>query len=265
MSVTPAGHGLGYVPDGPDPLDLLYAPLQAAPHEFVDLCATGLMPPVWDQLRLGSCTAHGVNAAVMYAAAAAGVPLPMLSRLETYWKARAYEGTTDQDAGAMIRDAVKAAAAGLAPETDWPYDIARYAQTPDETTLTDSIHHALTYRSAERTRGALQAALSEGFPVIIGVTLWESFESAEALATGIIRHPQPGERVLGGHCMLVVGIGFGAEWKAAGQFPDVEDDRLVVKVRNSWGTGVYADGYLLMGTPYLRKHGQDFWVVTLSD
>jgi C1A family cysteine protease len=264
MTLTPAGHALGYVPDGPDPRDFLLPTVDAA-HEHVDLTASGLMPEVWDQGQLGSCTAHGVLAAILYAAALVGTPVPMLSRLECYWKARDLEGDTDQDSGAMIRDAVKAAASGLAPETDWPYDVSTYATPPSEQTLTDSVHRALVYHSAERSRAGIQTPLSARLPVIIGVTLWESFESPEALDTGVVHHPEPGEQELGGHCMLAVGIGTGAQWKVDGQFPAAVDDRLYVKVRNSWGPDVYQGGYLLLGAPYLRKHGNDFWVVSVAD
>jgi hypothetical protein len=62
--------------------------------------------------------------------------------------------------------------------------------------------------------------------------------------------------------MAIVGIGTGAEWKMhSGQFEAADNDRLYVKLRNSWGTGVYQDGYLLMGVPYQSRFGNDFWVI----
>ena len=258
--VTPGGHGLGHIPDAPDARDFLLETPTIVQHQFVDLCRTGLLPPVWDQGQLGSCTAHGSVAAFLYAAAKAGTSLPMLSRLEVYFKARLAEGTADQDSGAMIRDAIKACAAGVAPETDWPYDPSTFTTMPSGVE-TDSIYHAVTYRGVDHTRAGMQLCLTAGFPVVIGVPLWASFESDAAMSSGVIPHPDPSEALLGGHCMLAVGIGYGSEWKRDDQFPAAVDKVLYCKIRNSWGTDIYAGGYLLMGMPYLRRHGGDFWMI----
>ena len=248
-------------PDTPDERDHPYRitnPSLVAP-QFVDL-EPG-MPPVWDQGNLGSCTAHGSLAGFLYATGKAGESVPMLSRLEVYYNARALEGTTGEDAGAQVRDAIKACVKGVAPESDWPYDVSRFAVAPNAQTRADSINRATVYQTVGRWPGAVQACLSEGFPVVVGLTLYESFESQAALSSGVVRWPQPWEQVLGGHCMAVVGIGMGAEWIAAGQFPTANPNVRYVKLRNSWGTDVYQGGYLLMPANYLHRHGADFWTI----
>ena len=53
----------------------------------------------------------------------------MPSRLFIYYNERVIEGTVGSDAGAQIRDGIKVVAKqGVPPETDWPYDIAKFAQ-----------------------------------------------------------------------------------------------------------------------------------------
>lgn len=263
---VPGVPSYGYTPDSPDERDLPYEVGDMTPR-FVDLCKDSegnrnpAMPPVWDQGDLGSCTAHGSLAAHLFAAYQSGVALPMLSRLEVYYNARSYEGTTATDSGAQVRDAIKACAQGVAPETDWMYDVSRFAQPPYTRWREDSTNHAIEYRTVGRWPGPLQSCLNDGFPVVVGLTLYESFESQESLSSGVVPYPQWGERALGGHCMLVVGIGYGREWVADGQFPAAAPDVRYVKLRNSWGTDVYQGGYLLMPAAYLHRHGADFWTI----
>jgi C1A family cysteine protease len=264
MTTTPTGHGLGLLPDPHDDRDHYRArPPMIVPYQFTDLEHDPATPPIWDQGQLGSCTAHGSLAAFLYASAKDGADDPMLSRLQVYYAARALEGTTDQDAGAAIRDAIKAVAAGVAPESLWPYDITRFAEEPPAEAITASAsNRALEYARVGSTAEDIQQALSAGLPVVIGVTLYASFESSDAISSGIVPMPDTAhEDVLGGHCMAVWGIGHGLDWRTADQFPTADPNTLYVKVRNSWGTGVYQGGYLLMPIGYLSRYGSDFWTI----
>lgn len=263
MPTTPSGRGLGLLPDVTDHRDHLYAHApELSAYKFVDLEKDPATPPIWDQGQLGSCTAHGTLAAFLFAAATAGVSDPMLSRLQLYYNTRKIEGTVSEDAGAQIRDAIKAAGQGIAPETDWPYNIAKFATAPSSKAVKDAkANEALNYQRVIDSQGGIQACLSEGFPVVIGATLYESFEAQAQIDSGVIPMPKRGESVLGGHCMAVWGIGYGRDWKAAGQFPKAADATLYAKVRNSWGPDVYQRGYLLMPIGYLAAYGSDFWTI----
>ena len=262
MTTTPAGFGLGLIPDAPDERDHIYAPTTKAPYEFVDLEKDPAMPPVWDQGQLGSCTAHGTLCCFLFASAKCGADDPMLSRLMAYYLARQIEGTIGEDSGAQIRDAIKAVTQGVAPEELWPYDINRFTERPPDAAITAAADNlALEYQRVGTDVASIQACLSEGFPVDIGVTLFGSFEASDSISSGIVPMPEQGESILGGHCMAVIGIGTGADWKAAGQYPTADDKTLYAKIRNSWGTGVYQNGSLLVEADYLTKYGQDYWTI----
>jgi C1A family cysteine protease len=266
MTKTPRGHGLGLIPDHEDTHDFSYDVIQGlTSYEFVDLAKHDAMPPVWDQGQLGSCTAHGTLACFLWASAVNGVNDPMLSRLQIYFNTRKIEGTVSEDAGGQIRDAIKAASMGVAPESDWPYDIEKFAHTPPQRAVTDAKQNlAIEYRRVSKTTSAIQSCLSEGYPIDIGVTLYESFESDEALSSGLVPMPLSDEQVLGGHCMAIVGIGTGADWHRDGQFlkAKLDSTKKYVKVRNSWGTSVFEKGYLLMPIEYVTGHlGQDYWTI----
>jgi len=104
----------------------------------------------------------------------------------------------------------------------------------------------------------LQGCLSDGFPVTFGITLTESFTHDAALLSGVVT-PAPGDEVVGPHCLVAVGIGYGAEW--ADQFPDADPGVRYVKARNSWGDDVHQDGHLLVPIDYVVRHGADFWMM----
>ncbi len=262
--VTPGGHGLGLIRDTPDHRDRLYTPApEHTAYQFVDLEPDPATPPVWDQGQLGSCTAHGTLACFLWASAKCGADDPMLSRLMQYWLTRNLEGTTDSDSGGQIRDAIKATTLGVAPETLWPYDITQFTVKPSDAAFAAAPSNVdLDYQRVDVSTDAIQACLTEGFPVDIGVSLDPtSFESQDALTSGIIPVP---DNPQDGHCMAIWGIGTGADWKTHNQFPAADDTTLYGKVRNSWGTGVYQRGYLLMPmTTYLADPdlGSDYWTI----
>ena len=86
-------------------------------------------PPVYDQGQLGSCTANGIAGAIEFDRKKQDLPDFVPSRLFIYYNERVMEGTVAQDAGAQIRDGIKSVAKlGAPPETDWPYDIEKFAQ-----------------------------------------------------------------------------------------------------------------------------------------
>ena len=102
----------GWIPDLPDRRDRLFAApaetLRALPPR-ADLRPE--CPPVYDQGALGSCTAQAIAAALQFdqlkqAQRDAFTP----SRLFIYYNERAIEGTTEEDAGAMLRDGIKSVA-----------------------------------------------------------------------------------------------------------------------------------------------------------
>src|SRR5208283_5868600 len=101
----------GWIPDLPDQRDHLYAAalkvLQTLPPKF-DLRGTPTcLPPVYDQLQVGSCTANAIAAAIEFDRIKEKLPDFMPSRLFIYYDERAMEGTVDSDNGAQIRDGIK--------------------------------------------------------------------------------------------------------------------------------------------------------------
>ena len=244
----------GWVPDLPDARDHMYAAPVAMVAKLpakVDLRPH--CPPIYDQGQLGSCTGNAIAGAVQFDREKQHLtPDFVPSRLFIYYGERVMEGTVDTDSGAIIRDGIKVVAKqGVPPESDWPYDITKFADKPPPIAFEDALKdRAVSYSRLVQSLTQLKGCLASGFPFVFGFTVYESFESQHVAQTGTVPMPAAGESVLGGHAVLAVGY-------------DESHHRFIV--RNSWGTGWGMKGYFTMPYTYLteRNLSSDFWTIRL--
>jgi C1A family cysteine protease len=206
--------------------------------------------PVVNQGDLGSCTANAIASGLReYLELRAGKLTP-LSRLWLYWEERRLEGTINKDSGASIRDGMKVLQKlGCAPETDWPYDISKFAETPPAICNRDAVLFKISEYHRVSNLIYLKTALAGGYPIVIGIQIYESFESAEVAQTGIVPLPKQGESYLGGHAVLAVG------------YKDDEPNGTtgVVMCRNSWGENWGDYGYFYLPYSYFNGYVLDMW------
>lgn len=209
------------------------------------------VPPRLDQGSIGSCVGHAITHALRWhVRRAQGVDHP-LSRLQAYYFARLLENSVKSDAGCEIRNAVKAVKKyGVAHEDDWPYVESKFDDAPPpDVVKKGQLWSALTYERVPVSVVGLKTALVSGFPVAIGVTLFDSFERPDVEKTGVVPVPDVDkEQMVGGHAMLCVGYG-----QKPGTFT----------VCNSWGMGWGDRGYCYVPEKYLgsTEFGGDYWVV----
>ena len=241
----------GWNPDLPDQRDFMYAapaPFQANIPPFFDL--TSKCPPVYDQGQLGSCTANAISGAIEFDQMKQGITAFMPSRLFIYYNERVIEGTVSTDSGAQIRDGIKTVAAqGVPPETDWPYNIAKFAQKPPVKAYNDAKPNIiLLYQRLVQNLNTLKGCLASGYPFVFGFTAYESLESAQVAKTGILPMPASGEQVVGGHAVLCVGY---------------DDKNQQFIVRNSWAATWGQKGYFRMPYAYLTSTSlaSDLWTI----
>jgi C1A family cysteine protease len=201
------------------------------------------MPPAFDQLRLGSCTANATNRCFRYDTIMDGKDCGELSRLWTYFFERSIEHTLDQgDCGAMGHDAFTVAHHGIPDETLWPYDIAKFEEKPPACWIpghTGKRNYTLTkeVKAVPQSLTAIQQALSTNQTIPFGFSVYESFESEQTANTGIMPMPKPGEEILGGHEVLACGY--------LKKYPHY------ILVLNSWNTSWGLNGYFLMPVAFL--------------
>jgi C1A family cysteine protease len=242
----------GWVRDLPDHRDRFWqapALASAALPPAVDLRPQ--CPPVYDQGQLGSCTANAIAGAIQYDEIRSGIaPTWTPSRLFIYYNERILEGTVAADSGAQLRDGIKVIATdGVCPETEWPYDVTKFAQQPPQQAFTDAARDRVgSYLRLTQFLVQLKTCVASGFPFVFGFTVFTSFETPEVAATGAIPLPQPSESPVGGHAVVCVGY---------------DDTRQAFIIRNSWGAGWGAAGYGFMPFAYMLDAGlaADFWTI----
>lgn len=200
-------------------------------------------PPVYDQGQVGSCTANAIGAAVQFLE-----PAFMPSRLFLYYNERLADGDVDQDGGSTLSQGVlQIAQLGLCPESAWPYDESKVFTKPSRACYASALRHKFPHHAHVIGTDELKRTLASGHPVVLGLLLFESFETVEVARSGMVPMPGPHEQMMGGHAVTCVGYR--------------EDGRFIF--RNSWGAGWGDHGYFYLPEQYLRDEriASDFWVV----
>jgi len=219
----------------------------------------------YDQGLLGSCTANGLAFCYVFdEIKQKNTKQFMPSRLFIYYNERKIEGTVNQDSGAQIYDGVSALQRyGVCSEEQLPYDARKFTREPSANLYKIASQCQLKTCYKLAIAGIMsdhaKAALNSGFPIVMGFKVYESFETVAVANTGIMPIPKPSEKLLGGHCVVIVGY---------------DDKKNAFLVRNSWGTGwgCRSDGNVL-GTkprgyfwmPYSFVNSPeccDFWVLS---
>jgi len=205
-------------------------------------------PPVYDQGQLGSCTANSIAGLAEFLMMKEGHTPFVPSRLFIYYNERVLEGDTADDTGASISDSIQVVSANGCPnEALWWYNTIKYAVKPNRKVYADGLKHLVSnYVQVGQDLVSLRSCLASGYPISIGFTVYESFESDTVASTGIVPMPGNNEQILGGHAVLVVGY---------------NDATQYFIVRNSWGTGWGQAGYFEMPYAYLVNNNlsSDFW------
>jgi C1A family cysteine protease len=254
----------GWVPDLPDHRDLVYsAPLQhlQQPPPSVDLRPQFAFAP-YDQGPIGSCTANAIAAAIQFDRAKMNkTPDFTPSRLFIYYNERSMEHSIPADAGAQIRDGIKSVAKqGACKEATWPYQpTPADPQThlfpphspPDTKPPAAAYHEAEVYRAMAYFRvpqslAQMKGCLVEGFPFVLGFSVYENIYDAHGNPVTVLPMPQGSQ--IGGHAVLVVGY---------------DDAKQLFTIRNSWGTGAQDHGHFYMPYAYATNPSlaDDFWTV----
>jgi hypothetical protein len=219
-----------------------------------------------------SCTANGTCEELEAQALAQGEPLTMRSRLFVYYCSRVIEGTVPQDAGATIPDGIAAVQTqGACSETEWPYDISQFAVQPPDKCYADALQFlALGAQSVNQDLTDLKTALAYGnsttslaravrtdpaHGLVIGILVYDSFESDAVAASGDVPMPGASENQLGGHCVRLVGY-------TDNGLADIPPQSFIMQ--NSWGTAWGKRGYASIPYAYILDANlcTDVWLIS---
>lgn len=255
-------YAYSYKRDKTDKRDLLFS-RAVTPHpdiilpKSVDLRSN--CPPVYDQKNLGSCTA---NAGCTCRAMLLQDKQVSLSRMFLYYAERAIEGKTGEDKGASLRDTCKSIYnAGICEEQYMPYNPAKYMLRPSRAAIFNAGNYKITaYRSLSSLDEIRQNIAFRQQPVMLGMDVYESFESKAVTKTGIMPMPRKNEKKAGGHAVLVVGYRDLAYHR--GRLGKYRFQPGYLIVRNSWGDKWGDKGYLYMPYDYVTpEYTYDYWIM----
>lgn len=207
---------------------------------------------VENQFTLGSCTANAAAGALEYLEIMDGTAdqnFDNFSRLFIYYNMRVIQGTPNEDTGGTLRDTIKTLAEhGACDELIWPYEIPHFTIKPGPSCYEDAAKHKISEYHRIENLTDLLACLAEGFPVVFGFIVYDSFLGLDVSKTGVLNLPAAGELCHGGHAVCAVGYDMEAK---------------TVLVRNSWGSHWGQDGYFTIPFDYIGNPqlAQDFWTI----
>jgi C1A family cysteine protease len=225
--------------------------------------------PVEDQGNLGSCTANAAVALVEYFERRAFGKHIDASRLFLYKATRNILHLTG-DSGASMRATMGALVLfGVPPEEYWPYETTNQDEEPPAFCYA----FAQNYRTmnyfrldppgirAQELLAQIKNYLIKGFPVMFGLTVYDSFSQAEK--DGKIPFPAPIEKVMGGHAL--VAVGYNDKITIKNSQANIETTGAFL-IRNSWGAQWGDEGYGWLPYEYiLQGLAIDWWTLVKND
>ncbi len=231
--------------------------------------------PIEDQGQIGSCTANAGVGMYEYMEKKANGKYVDGSRLFLYKATRLLMGQEGiGDSGAYIRTTLGAIRLfGIPYEEFYPYT----DKDPDFDKMPDawlwafaqnfqSLKYFRLDYSADGNKNIerMKEYVAKGFALDFGFTVYDSYGDASNNG-GLFPYPAPGERVVGGHSVLIVGYD---DDKVSKNSRDGNSKTGCFLVRNSWGEGWGEQGYGWLPYEYFRAgpngdvFADDVWTIT---
>jgi C1A family cysteine protease len=219
--------------------------LSAASH----LDYSSEMGGVRDEGPEGSTVAFAVADAMEYQIKKTLGKKVTISPRYIYYKARERMGTTDQDSGATIRDAVFVLRqTGAVSEDAWPYRPGEFRAKPPAD-VEKAEHYKIAQSQLVHNSTELKAALQRFGPVPGGVVLYGSATGDAVAKNGMIPMPAARESILGGHAVCFVGF---------------DDGKKLLKFKNHWGQNWGDKGYGYLSYEYADRFLDDAWAISME-
>ncbi len=211
-----------------------------------------MMTSVENQEDIGSCTANATAGAYEYLVRITQNADYDVSRLFIYYNARKSQGLENEDSGALIEWLMEQMSKkGACSEDTWPYKTKKFTKKPPQEAYDEAKNFKITkYEHVETDLKTWKSVLAEGYPIIFGVQIYDSFMNPRK---GKITMPRSNENCQGGHAMCCVGY---------------SDPDQVFIVRNSWGAQWGDHGYCYIPYDYMMDeelNGGDSWVIYAAD
>lgn len=198
----------------------------------------------YDQGDLGSCTANAFCAAYRILCVINNINKNFEpSRLYFYYNERAIEGTIVTDAGADVIDGESYVMHhGICSEKSWPYDVTKFTIQPFVSCNIEAAKYKIkTFQLIQfDVLNTIKKTIYNKQPVLIAISIYDSFESEHVAKTGIVPMPNVHtETLLGGHELCLIGY---------------DDNTQMFTVLNSWGSSWGINGLCFIPYKYLTNN-----------
>ncbi|MCX5704433.1 MAG: C1 family peptidase [Candidatus Omnitrophica bacterium] len=224
--------------DDRDYLMRAYLPLKKLPKK-IDWAPK--MSPVRDQGEEGVCvgfaTATGMKE---YQELLDYEKLVELSPRFVYAEAKKIDGVPGLE-GTTIRAAMQVLRnLGVCQEKFWPYK-SHQKDKPKEGASGNAKKFCVVTYARILNFNELRMSLATKGPVVLGIKVFKGMLKTK---TGIVPMPKKGERSLGGHAICAVGY---------------DDEKGLVKFKNSWSNKWGEKGYGYLPYEYIQRYMMDAW------
>jgi len=254
--ISPKGHRYDRVVPPPMPWHRMLTKINRNIPESVDLRSTA--GPIKDQGSEGSCTAHADTSGAEWQYRRYLNKAPVFSPQYTYAQELLVDGDFPNDNGSDGQTACEVAIfKGFCELSLYPY-VAGQINRPTPEQEASAKKWALgAYHGVAGSQVALSVLGDPTpWPLLIGFTVYQSFESDEVAQSGVMPLPGPGEAVLGGHEVLALGYDIG-------ETPTVrpKDCPPAFLIQNSWGSSWGCGGFFWMPVGILDSPDTDIKIV----
>jgi len=238
------GKGLGCLKDREDSRDYPLTRMSAVQRKKLpkNLDFSDRMSAVSDQGDEGTCVGFAtVDGMKEYQERVEWNKDVQLSVRYVYSNAKKLDGMPNEE-GTSIRIAMKVLEKkGAAPDRCWPYkphQTDRPCAKADELAMPFRIERYVRIKTLDE----MKESLFVNGPFVAGVYVFDSWAKAEA--DGTVPMPKPGDKIVGGHAICIVGY---------------DDHKKMFKFKNSWSPRWGDCGYGYLPYDYVMNYMVDAW------
>jgi len=206
-------------------------------------------PEIVDQGNIESCVPTCISTVYYYLTMKQSNHLNFrISRLYLYYQFRKLYDNVKLDEGSTIRDCINILHNdGIIPEFLYPYIENKVFNNPSEF-LEKYSRFCKCLGFENISRKVIKQKLLLDYPVLCGIKLFDNIYSDEAKNTGIINYSEEYDKILGGHCIILVGF---------------DDDKKYYRFINSWGPTWGDKGFGYLPYEYIKniRLSNEFYII----